>query len=399
MQATQSLVEGIERHSIARNEPDWLKEYRKRNAEILSMRPLKKSHYSDLGMLDSLISVPSEPQIGIALPMEIERPGIRVLEWGTALKEMEQEIRNALEKEQTPVDQYEAFANAWFNSGFIVEVSEGVDTGKIVEWASIIERKTISKVLVFVGENIQGVQLLERMKGSGNAAFYSQTVEVRESSKASLVRLHENIDENTMLCYQQALVGKDAELLNSNGWLGGKTVKGAVVNSLIGNGSGLKQFDFLLAGSSQRFELKQSTLHIGTDTSALTVFKNVMTGRSRSTFDGMVKILSSGQRANSLLEAHSMILSNSASSNNIPGLEIEADDVKATHSATVAHADEEQIFYLQSRGITRKKAEHMIVSGFLESVLFQLPGESMQKCISALEQKFMLLNAGSAAND
>ena len=93
------------------------------------------------------------------------------------------------------------------------------------------------------------------------------------------------------------------------------------------------------------------------------------------------------QKTNALLQTHSMLLSRNASSNSIPSLEIEADDVKATHSATSFNLDENQMFYLQSRGLDNKESKNVIINGFLKGVIYRFPEEYHELLSETLSNK------------
>jgi Fe-S cluster assembly scaffold protein SufB len=91
-----------------------------------------------------------------------------------------------------------------------------------------------------------------------------------------------------------------------------------------------------------------------------------MKDASKSLFKGMIKIDKEAKASESYLAGHAILLDKSAKSDAIPGLEIETNEVKATHSASVAQLDENEIFYLMSRGLSRDGAKREIVNGFLE---------------------------------
>ncbi len=83
-----------------------------------------------------------------------------------------------------------------------------------------------------------------------------------------------------------------------------------------------------------------------------------------------------------------MILSDKARADSIPSLEIEANDVRCTHGATVGQVDEDQIFYLMARGLNRRDAERLIIAGFFEPVLERIPAESLRTLVTeAVERK------------
>ena len=97
--------------------------------------------------------------------------------------------------------------------------------------------------------------------------------------------------------------------------------------------------------------------------------KGVLNDSSESVFRGLIKILEKAQNTNSYLSNHSLILSDNAVSNTIPALEIDANEVKASHGATLGRPDDLEIFYLMSRGLSKDKAKKMIVEGYFSPIL------------------------------
>jgi Fe-S cluster assembly protein SufD len=94
---------------------------------------------------------------------------------------------------------------------------------------------------------------------------------------------------------------------------------------------------------------------------------------------GIIKVLPGAQKTDAFQRNGNLILDNSARADSIPGLEIEADDVRCTHAATAAQVEDEYVFYLMARGLSRPQAERMIVQGFLQKVLDRVPVEGVVK--------------------
>ncbi|MDE0311828.1 MAG: SufD family Fe-S cluster assembly protein, partial [Caldilineaceae bacterium] len=101
--------------------------------------------------------------------------------------------------------------------------------------------------------------------------------------------------------------------------------------------------------------------------------------RARSVYMGIIKVLPGAQKTDAFQRNGNLILDNSARADSIPGLEIEADDVRCTHAATAAQVEDEYVFYLMARGLTRPQAERMIVQGFLQGVLDRVPVEAVMR--------------------
>src|SRR5438093_1064043 len=118
--------------------------------------------------------------------------------------------------------------------------------------------------------------------------------------------------------------------------------------------------------NDQSIDVTSNLIHYGPNTRGRVLSKSVMKDKSKSLFKGMIKIDKNGKSAESFLAGHAILLDKGAKSDTIPGLEIETNEVRATHAASVAQIDENQIFYLMSRGLSNEEAKREIVSGFLE---------------------------------
>ena len=119
--------------------------------------------------------------------------------------------------------------------------------------------------------------------------------------------------------------------------------------------------------------------HTVPQTSSNVIAKGVLDGSSTSVFRGMIKIAKEAQKTSSFLQDHALLISDKAIANNIPGLLIDANDVAAKHGATVGQLDEEQLFYLMSRGLTRNEAEQLIVNGFLGSLAVRIENTALRE--------------------
>ncbi|MEK7595665.1 MAG: SufD family Fe-S cluster assembly protein [Patescibacteria group bacterium] len=128
---------------------------------------------------------------------------------------------------------------------------------------------------------------------------------------------------------------------------------------------------YILDGNNT-LELVINAIHKVPNTKCLTQIRGVLKDSSYSSFKGMIKIEKNAQQTNSYLDDDVLILGKNARNESEPTLEIEADNVKATHGATTGRISEEQVFYLTSRGLTKEQAEELIVKGFLEPVLAKI---------------------------
>jgi Fe-S cluster assembly protein SufD len=177
----------------------------------------------------------------------------------------------------------------------------------------------------------------------------------------------------------RAKLGRDGnvEWLSLN--LGGALQHVEAETTLEGTGSRVDWVAATFANGTQSLLTAPTVRHVGTNAESHMDFKTVVDDTGYSTFDGMVKIERSAQGTNSRLEEHALHLSPKSRSDSIPGLQIDANDVKAGHASTSGQVDDEQLFYMLSRGIKRDEAIHMIVTGFFEPVLDRIPLEELRE--------------------
>jgi len=137
--------------------------------------------------------------------------------------------------------------------------------------------------------------------------------------------------------------------------------------------------------------------HVVPNTTSDQIYKGILDQESRAVFNGHVRIKRDAQKSNAGQKNHNLILSKKAEMDTKPELEIEADDVKASHGATIGQLDPEQIFYFQARGIAKEDAANLLARGFAMEIVFRIRNESVRKCLAGLvEQRFDLLNRGDS---
>jgi Fe-S cluster assembly scaffold protein SufB len=128
-----------------------------------------------------------------------------------------------------------------------------------------------------------------------------------------------------------------------------------------------------LARDNMDFKITTNSYHNAIETKGDIIVQGVLTGDSEAVFRGMIRIDKIAQKTNSFLSNHNLLLSKGATCNSIPSLEIDANDVKASHGATIGKPDEEMIFYMMAHGIPRNESEKLLVKAHFSKVLDALP--------------------------
>jgi Fe-S cluster assembly protein SufD len=182
------------------------------------------------------------------------------------------------------------------------------------------------------------------------------------------------------------------------GEVGAKLIKAHAETQLLGAGARTLTRGICFTDSDQHFDNTSNTHHAAVDTFGDILFKGALRDTSRLGFEGVIKVDHGAQRTDSYLTMNTLFLSEGARAASIPGLEILADDVRCSHGATVGTVQEEQMFYLMSRGISETEAEKLIVGGFFEPVIMEMPLESVrQRLRDIIQHKVELPRLGKEA--
>jgi len=171
----------------------------------------------------------------------------------------------------------------------------------------------------------------------------------------------------------------DSTIIWETGQLGGRLTKSYFDSELPGNGSSMEFNGVYFMRGKQHLDIDSLIHHIGTSTGGDLLLHGAVQDKARSIFTGLIKIEPTGQQTNSYLKNENLILTPSARADAIPTLEIDANDVRASHGATIGKIDEEYIFYLMSRGIPRNTAVRMVVEGFFHKVFDRMYNERVRE--------------------
>ena len=172
---------------------------------------------------------------------------------------------------------------------------------------------------------------------------------------------------------QRAVIDRDARFLGATAGLGGAIVKVDLGGVLAGPGARSELVGVTLPEKRQHLDHHTVHQHLSGRTWSNIDFKAAVTDRARSAYTGLIRIEKHAGQSEAFQENRNLLLSERARADTIPELEILTDDVSCSHGATAAPVDPEQIFYLQSRGITAAESLRLVVRGFVEPTLQQMP--------------------------
>ncbi|HIA74243.1 MAG TPA: Fe-S cluster assembly protein SufD, partial [Gemmatimonadetes bacterium] len=187
---------------------------------------------------------------------------------------------------------------------------------------------------------------------------------------------------------QRTLAHRDATLDTLNVALGASVTRVDLNACLLGEGANSDMLGLYFGDNDQHFDFNTSQDHIAPHTTSNLLYKGALDAASRAVFRGIIRVQPKAQRTDAYQTNRNLLLSGNARADSLPRLEIEADDVKCSHGATIGELDSEATFYLMSRGLSRTQAERLVVLGFLGEVLSKLPlGGVVEKVTRVIKEK------------
>jgi Fe-S cluster assembly protein SufB len=406
MEQTLSSIQNslVEELSSLKNEPEWLKEYRRNSLNIYNELPAEVSplygKYTDAKRMDptkvslSTTSNSKLPdflskrveevkkengvvQVGtnvtsINLSDELKSKGVIVSSIDDALKEHQELIEKTIKSSNSNEDKYTALNNAAFNSGLFVYIPKNQVIDEPIHLFSCLSDdglSTISRNVLIVEDNAKAnivQELYSPQNGQQQAYLELLNTSIGANSSLDVTSLQMMDQSSINFSTRSSHLAQDSKINWYLGLFGAMLSRYRIDYNLNGTGAVATDSEVIFGNNEQSFDLNTIVNHNEQSTEGRVVEKSILKNKSKSLFKGMIKINENAAHSNSFLSGRSILLDKDAKSDAIPGLEILTNDVKATHSASVAQMDEEQLFYLGTRCLSKPEAERIIVEGFLE---------------------------------
>ncbi len=321
------------------------------------------------------------------LSEELKGQGVILTDLDSALRDYPELVQRYFMTTCVPVEtsKYTALHAAFWSNGVFLYIPKGVDIEDPILtqiWLSAPASALFAHTLI-IAEELSNVRYVEEHNSAFEGeqpSLFSSVVEVHVKNAAHVEFSNmQDLGQNVWtITHKNAVHEKDGSTTWVLADLGSHAMLSHIGVGLPGHGSSGELVGVFFTDHDQRYSIKTLSDHIGTATNAETLVKGVLTDESRVEFDGMIRVKAGAQQTASFLSDHTLLLSDSCRAESIPGLEIGANEVSASHGATTGKIDEEQLFYLMVRGIPREEAERIIVQGFFEPVLQRIPLENLR---------------------
>jgi Fe-S cluster assembly protein SufD len=327
---------------------------------------------------------------------ELAAKGVVLMSLHEAVEKHEALVEEHLATQAVPAEEgkFAALNAALWNDGIFLHVPRGVHLElpvRVTRWYSESGAAYLSRTLI-VAEAASQVSFVDEALSEDFTAqtLTSSAVEVfaRDGAKVQYVAVQRLGRGAFYQSVQRTLAQRDATLDTLNVALGGTTTRVDLNARLLGPGANSDMLGLYFGDEDQHFDFNTSQDHVAPNAGSDLLYKGALDGHSRAAFRGIIRVHKGAQRTDAYQKIRNILLSPHARADSLPNLEIEADDVKCSHGATVGQLDAEAKFYLMSRGMNRTQAERLVVLGFLGEVLSRLPlGGVSEKVTRVIQEK------------
>lgn len=433
----------VEIHSTRRNEPAWLRARRLEAHGVFAETPMpdtgaedwRYTNITDHLKLEALeLADESAPVAGVdalpaglralldaagessarmvqvdasvvlrELPAELSSQGVILTSLDRAVQEHGELVAQYLGTAIVDEDgKFAALNSALWSGGTFLYVPKNVKVHlpmRAFRWIAGAGGSTFGRTLI-VAEPFSEVALVDEL-GSDDLdrqTFSNAAAEIfaGEGSKVTYVSLQRLGRGVVHLATDRLIAGRDAKITTLYTTLGSDLTRADVKCRLKAPGAHVDMLGLYLAERNQHFDHETLQDHIAPHASSNLLFKGSLMDESRSVFRGLIRVHPGAQRTDAYQTNRNLILSDKARADSLPNLEIAADDVRCSHAATIGQLDEEEVFYLRSRGIPYAEAMRLVIFGFFGEVLDQLDLDEVRKeLVRAIESKLYALRAKS----
>jgi Fe-S cluster assembly protein SufD len=274
-------------------------------------------------------------------------------------------------------DAFVTLHDAFLAGGALIEVPDGVVIDRpivVVHWCEGDGLASFPHTLVVAGE-AAALAVVERYASPRTEHLVDAVVEllVGDGAQVRYLSTQEHGPRTWQVALQRAHVGRDASLRSNAIALGGDYARLRTESLITGSGGESDLLAVYYGAGTQMLDFRTLQDHAAPHTRSDLLFKGAVEDEARSVYSGLVRLRREAQKSNASQTNRNLVLTEGAGAESIPNLEIEANDVRCSHASAVGPIDEDQLYYLESRGIPPATAERLIVLGFFEDVFERLP--------------------------
>ncbi len=330
----------------------------------------------DVGERAALAVLVDGQLVHASLDPAVAARGVVFTDLATAAREHEDLVRKYVGKLGTPASEAKltTLGAAIAGGGMFLHVPRGVEVALPLQsfrWIAENGIITAAHTVIVAEESASVTYVDHHASADGRRALSLGVVEIyaHPGANVSYLAVQDHASEVFHFHVQRAEVHRDATVRSLAATLGGKLARSVVESHLVEPGAYSEMLGVYFGDGEQHIDNRSLQEHTAPHTKSELMYKGALKGRSRAVYSGLIHIAKDAQKVDSYQANRNLVLSDHAKADSIPYLEIEANDVRCAHAASVGPPDADQVFYLRTRGLDAAEAERTIVRGFFQEVL------------------------------
>lgn len=288
-------------------------------------------------------------------------------------------------------EKFAALHTAFVANGAFIHVPRGVELSEpiiVIHAVNGPDSAVFPHTLIIAEENAKVTVVDYFVSTDAGAHFACGANDLYAAHGAQLTYVAAQAWSRETLSFQfnSTVVRRDARVQSLNLHLGARQARHESLSQLQAPGGLSEMLALTVADGTQEFDQRTLQIHQAPNTKSDLLYKNALRDKTKTIFSGLIIVDPDAQKTDAYQSNRNLMLSDDAEANSLPGLEIQANDVRCTHGATSSRIDPEQEFYLQSRGIAKSAADELLTFGFFEEVLAKLESEPIRDALRTLIQ-------------
>lgn len=374
--------------NIIKTEDQWLLEKRKKSFDLFNKLNMPSEReepwrYTDISKLNLKDFKKNEGNIEIE---KINNENVIFCDIETALKKHSELIKPYFTLNAT--DKISAMQLSLWKKGIFIYVPENIE----ISLKAVFN--TGSYYTIIVANKGSKLNFYEKFIGDPEESSINTSVTevfAKENSEINFYSLQNFSNKVHDFSMKNGIVEKNATINWLVGNFGGKLTRSFIETFFVGENSKSKNLSLYMGGKNQHIDITNNAYHRTTGSKNNMLSKGILKGSSTSVYKGLIKIEENSKETDTYLASNSLVIGEKANSNPIPKLEINTNDItKAGHGASVGYIDEDKLFYMMSRGMNRKQAEKLIISGFFDPILKTIQLDDAKKDFEKVVQEKMI---------
>jgi len=283
-------------------------------------------------------------------------------------------------------EKFAALHTAFVGDGAFIYIPRGVELSDPILIVHGAAGEAVFPHTLVVAEENTRATVIDFFTGPTPLAVGANDLYAGHGSQLTYVAVQDWSLDALSFQLNSTVVRRDARVQSLNVHLGARQARHESLSQLQAPGAFSEMLAVTVANQTQEFDQRTLQVHQAPNTKSDLLYKNVLFDSAKTIFSGLIIVDPDAQKTDAYQSNRNLILGDGAEANSLPGLEIQANDVRCTHGATTSRLDPEQEFYLQARGIPPAQAQELLIFAFFEEVLNRLAHEPLHAALRELIQ-------------